>query len=558
MKLQTQAIGIARRRDWLALAGMLLALGCAPAASQHPAGDKPTTQRKAASQTTPANGKPEESTASTTVAADANPPVAVPSDDDLALDPKPAPTTAPATPEAEVEPASDEARYRPIKYSKTEVPNLAKRTAGEDWPIFLGPTRDSKSSEKGILTDWPVEGPRIVWQRSIGTSYGIGCVSRGRYFQLDRHRDHARLTCMHAETGEPIWHWEYPTAYEDYYGYNNGPRCSPVVDDDRVYIFGAEGMLHCLRVTDGQLFWSVDTAKEFGVVQNFFGVGSTPAIEGDLLICMIGGSPASSQDVGPQLDLAEPNGSGIVAFDKYTGEVKYKTANELASYASMQLATINDRRWGFAFCRGGLVGFEPASGKIDFQYPWRAEILESVNASMPVVIGDEVFISETYGPGSSLLKVAPGKSDVVWADGKRRDKAMQTHWNTAVYHEGYLYGSSGRHETNAELRCIEWKTGKVMWSVPDLTRCSLMYVDGHFVCLGEDGILRLLKATPEKYEMVAGVLLVDKSVEPNLLTGRRPQLLVPPCWAAPILSHGLLYVRGDDRVVCLELIPEKE
>ncbi|MCA9271041.1 MAG: PQQ-binding-like beta-propeller repeat protein, partial [Planctomycetales bacterium] len=310
-----------------------------------------------------------------------------------------------------------DARYAPAEYAPVEVPNLAKRSGGDDWPHFLGPTRDSKSAEKEILTDWPDDGPRVVWHRSLGTSYGIGSVSRGRFFQFDRHGDHARLQCLNAESGRLIWWWEYPTDYEDYYGYNNGPRCSPVVDGDRVYILGAEGMLHCLRVTDGQLFWKVDTVKRFGVVQNFFGVGSTPVVEGDLLICMIGGSPESSHGLGSaQLDRVEGNGSGVVAFDKFTGQVKYQITNELASYASLQLATIGGRRWGFAFARGGLVGFDPAKGQVDFQYPWRAEILESVNASTPVVVGDEVFISETYGPGSTLLHVAPGEQRVVWLD----------------------------------------------------------------------------------------------------------------------------------------------
>ncbi len=245
-----------------------------------------------------------------------------------------------------------------------------------------------------------------------------------------------------------------------------------------------------------------------------------------------------------------------MAFDKLTGEVKYKLTDELASYAAPQLATIDGRRWCFVFARGGLVGFDPKMGKVDFHYPWRAKILESVNASSPVVVGDEVFISETYGPGSSLLRVKPGGSDVVWQDGKRRNKAMQTHWNTAVYHDGYLYGSSGRHASNADLRCIDWKTGEVQWTKEGLTRSSLMYVDGHFVCLSEDGTLRLLKANPKQYEVVASAVLVNKAAPRDAFTGRQPQLLKPPCWAAPILSHGLLYVRGEDKLVCLELIPQ--
>src|SRR5262249_12666222 len=145
-----------------------------------------------------------------------------------------------------------------------------------------------------------------------------------------------------------------------------------------------------------------------------------------------------------------------VAFDKLTGKVKYRITDELASYASPVIATIAGRRWGFQFARGGLVGFEPRTGQVDFHYPWRARIIESVNGANPVVVGDRVFISETYGPGSSLLKVRPGGYEVLWNDAdKRRDKSMQCHWSTPIYHEGYLYGCSGRHANNAELRCIE-------------------------------------------------------------------------------------------------------
>src|SRR5262249_55102080 len=161
---------------------------------------------------------------------------------------------------------------------------------------------------------------------------------------------------------------------------------------DRVYAYGAEGVLHCLRVADGKPLWKVDTAAEFNVIQNFFGVGSTPVVEGDLLIAQVGGSPKGSNP--EEFTKLKGNGSGIVAFDKYTGKIRYRISDELASYSSPVLATINGRRWCFVLARGGLVGFEPASGKVDFHFPWRADSLESVNASNPVVVGDHVFISE--------------------------------------------------------------------------------------------------------------------------------------------------------------------
>jgi hypothetical protein len=139
---------------------------------------------------------------------------------------------------------------------------------------------------------------------------------------------------------------------------------------------------------------------------------------------------------------------------------------------------------------------------------------------------------------------------------------MQTHWNTPIYLDGYLYGSSGRHPENAELRCIAWQTGKVQWSVPGMSRCSLAYIDGHFLCLGEYGQLWLLKANPESYEEVATVDYSDPALGKKLLgeklLGEARPALKPPCWAAPIVSHGLLYLRGEDRLLCLELIPESK
>ena len=416
-----------------------------------------------------------------------------------------------------------------------------------DWPRLLGPTGNSKSVETGILTDWGENGPPVVWHRKLGTSYGIGSVNDGRFYQFDRHGDEARLSCLDARTGEFLWKFGYPTDYFDALGYNDGPRCTPVIDDGLVYLFGAEGMLYCVTADDGRLVWKVDTAERFGVVQNFFGVGSTPVIEGGLLIVVVGGSPPESQNAGRyNLDWVVGNGSGIVAFDKLSGAVRYTITDELAGYAMPQTATIDGRRWCFVFARGGLVGFDPLSGKVDFHYAWRSRLRDSVNASTPVVVGNEVFISECYGPGSSLLRVRPGGYEIVWADPPGRNKAMQTHWNTPIHHQGYLYGSSGRHTPNAELRCIEWATGKIMWSEPGLSRASLLYVDGHFVCLGEDGVLRLIEATEKAYVQRARVVVREQP-------GGSP-LIGKPAWAAPILSHGLLYIRGADRLVCMQLV----
>ena len=422
-------------------------------------------------------------------------------------------------------------------------------TVSADWNDFLGPERNGKSEEKIEVAPWRNTGPPVIWHKKIGTSYGAPTIADGRLFIFARHGDMARLTCMESDTGTELWRFEYPTDYEDMYGYNNGPRSCPVIDGERVYIFGVQGKLHCLNVSDGHLLWKVDTADRYNVVQNFFGTASTPIVEEDLLIAQIGGSPPGTpKNIWASNGNPPSNGTGIVAFNKLTGEVVYEISDELASYASPIMATIDGRRWGFIFARGGLVGFEPATGKLDFYYPWRCPKIESVNASSPVVADDHVFISESYEVGSSVLQVSPGDYKVIWKDSpRRRNQSLRLHWNTAIHHEGYLYACSNRHASGAELRCVELKTGKVVWGQRVDERASLLWVNDYFIYLGEYGRLMLLKCTPETMEIISEAVPRDEN-------GR--QFIEYPAWSAPALSNGLLYIRGKDRLVCLDLRSE--
>lgn len=416
------------------------------------------------------------------------------------------------------------------------------RTAGADWPSFLGSGRDARSPETGILTTWPAGGPRLVWDMALGEGYASVSVADGRLFVFDRTDNTARLTAVASETGDQLWQQTYATTYEDMYGYSGGPRAVPVIDGDRVYIFGVEGRLRAHQVTDGKLLWEVDTNARYGVQQNFFGAGSTPIIEGPLLIVPIGGSPADSP--GIKTGEVRGNGTGVVAFDKMTGTERYRLSDELASYASPVITTIADRRWGFHFARGGLIGFEPTRGTLDFHFPWRAKILESVNAATPVVSGDLVFISETYGPGSALLRITADGPHVVWKDERRKERLL-SHWATPVLHEGHLYGVSGRGSGDAELRCIHLETGEVRWREKLPGRSSMLLADGHLVLLAEYGELWLVEANAERFRKVAEAKPADASGKP---------LLRHPAWNAPVLSHGLLYLRGKDRLIALELI----
>ena len=433
-----------------------------------------------------------------------------------------------------------------------EEPTIGTRKVGEDWAAFLGPRGDGSSAEKGIKPELWKPHPPIKWTMKLGVSYGGPTIAKGRLLQFDRFGDAERLTCFNAETAAELWQAETTVEYEDMYGYNNGPRCSPIVDGDLVYTYGVSGQLTCWQLVDGKKLWQKDTLKEYGVVQNFFGVASSPYVFKDLLLAMIGGSPAESQLVpAGRLDKVKPNGSAVVAFDKRTGEEVYRVGDDLASYAALTVREINGKPLGLAFLRSGLLAWEPESGKEIFQFPWRAKMMESVNAALPVTRADQVLVSEAYEIGSSLLNVANGKPKLVWQDsGSLRKHAFRAHWSTPVLVGDFLFGCSGRNQPDADFRCIRLSDGKLQWAERRHERSSVLLVDGYLIVLGEYGRLELARVNSAKFDVVAEANLNQISDATDGVS-----LLKYPCWAAPVLSHGLLYVRGADRLVCMELIP---
>lgn len=411
-------------------------------------------------------------------------------------------------------------------------------SARADWPTLLGPTRDGRSAEKGIKP-WPKHGLKKLWECGLGIGYAPPVVAGGRLYHFDRFDDVARLTCRDSTSGKQLWKFEYPMEYEDRYGYEPGPRACPVVDQDRVYIYGVEGMIHCLQTDSGKELWKFDTREKYFFHQNFFGVGSVPVVDGDLLIVAVGGSekgprPVDFRDV-------KANGTGIVAFDKRTGKVRYETINDLASYSSPIITVIDGKRTALYFARAALAGFDPQTGKELFRFPWRAKSEESVNAANPVVAGNTILLTECYGPGAALIDLKGGKPKELWTDADKDplDRSLACHWSTPILVDGHVYGSSGRHSGDAETRCVELKTGDVKWTRRRALRCTFLHVDAHLISLGEDGTLTLIKVDPKRYEEVSRYEVPELSY---------------PCWAPPVLNKGILYVRGKGKLVALELM----
>lgn len=443
--------------------------------------------------------------------------------------------------------------------SPTQEAKLADKSetnseAGEDWCTFLGPRGDGTSIEAGINPkNWSPH-PPLLWTMKLGTSYGSPAIVGDKLLQFDRYGSAERLTCFNAQTAEEIWRQESIVEYDDMYGYNNGPRCAPVVSEGRIYTYGVAGNLSCVDLESGKLLWSKDLVKDFNVIPNFFGVASTPFVYENLLLVMVGGSPPeSSQLTAENLDLVKANGTAILAFDKATGDEAYRLGDDLASYSSPVVREINGQPTALAFLRGGLLAWNPKTGEERFGFPWRASSLESVNAALPIVDGNKVLLSETYEIGSCLLDLESGKPEVVWQDeGRLRNHSFRAHWSTPVVIDGYLYGCSGRNQPDSDFRCVRLSDGEVMWFDRRHERSSVLSVDGYLIVLGEYGQLDLVKPNPEKLDVIAEVDMSDIADPKD-----GGSLLQYPCWAAPVLSHGLLYLRGKDRLICLDVFAKE-
>jgi outer membrane protein assembly factor BamB len=443
---------------------------------------------------------------------------------------------------------------------------LALGAHAADWPEFLGPNRDATSPETGLVETIPATGLPIVWQKEIGSGYSAPSIRGDLLVMHHREGNEEIVEGMEAATGKSRWRYSYPTRFRDPFGYSSGPRCSPLLTEDRCYIFGAEGVLACVDVKSGKLIWKRDTQQEFDVPEAFFGVGSSPILENGKLIVQVGGQPNST----------------IVAFDAATGKTLWESVGEkswtgipmtgwpgsrtvkwspadpiyqkLASYCTPVAATIHGKRHIITVTRQGLVSVDPDTGAVNFSFWFRARQDESVNAMTPIVQDDLILISSAYyKSGSVLLKVRPdGKAvDEVW-----RSLVLEMHWVKPIVTGGNIYAFSGRNEPDAVFRCVDLATGQLKWERPEgwpngghgrvapgdepkvFGRASAILADGKLIAFGEAGLLGLFRPNPDHLE--------------ELGRWQVPGMFYP-CWAGPVVAGKHLFLRCEDRLMCLDV-----
>ena len=400
----------------------------------------------------------------------------------------------------------------------------------ENWPHFLGPHMNATTLESPLLKKWPASGLEVLWERERGESYACPVIAGGRLFYFHRVKQTETIECLEPDTGKKVWSYSYPVIYQDRYGFSAGPRSSPVVDGERVYVAGVTAMLHCLNAKTGEVIWKRDLAKEAKVPQYFFGYGPTPVVHEDRLIVNIGGK-------------GKPDGSGVcvAAFDKKSGKVLWEVLDTWgASYASPVVATIRGKACALVLAageskpaHGGLLTIDVETGEVYDRFPWRARKYESVLASSPLVIDEShVFISECYELGGVLLAFDESlKSKPLW---KQREFGM--HFMMPIVKDDHLFGFAGRNPPDTEFKCVDLMTGEVKWTkdyrwekdglIEGLFRGSLLQAGDRYFALGEDGIFVEIALTPE------GTKEIQRT---RLFTARE-------AWTLPSLHKGLLYV----------------
>lgn len=444
--------------------------------------------------------------------------------------------------------------------------------SGEDWPQFLGLRGTGVSGETDLVLDWTRAAPTALWKQPVGTGYSAPSIRSGRLVLHHRIGDEEVISCRNVQDGAEIWKQSYASSYSDPYGYNNGPRCSPVLTADHCFTLGAEGMLTCVSLADGRIIWQNNLKTQFQLPEWFFGMGCSPLLDGDRLIVLVGGQPDS----------------GVVAFSPADGKVLWQAVGQqtwdgaetdvpgepyswtgdemVVSYASPIIAEIHGQRQLLCFMRQGLVALNPETGTENFHVWFRPRVHESVNAAVPVVADNQVFLTAAYQLGSTLLQVdQSGRStSPVW----RSRTNMLAHWSTPIHADGYLYGFSGRHENEGELRCVRLSDGEVVWQTdgfsgdtkdiardrktgrlinvrtgqsvpyPYFGRGSLIQVGNRFIVLGERGTLSVVDVSPAEF-IERGRTSFDE--------------IHYPAWAAPVLSDGRLLLRSEDWLICLDL-----
>jgi outer membrane protein assembly factor BamB len=382
-----------------------------------------------------------------------------------------------------------------------------------DWPQWQGAERTRTSKETGLLKQWPSSGPTRLWTATgLGNGYGSMAVAGERVFVQGTRGGNSIVVALNRADGKEVWSKALGRSVDDDRG--PGPRGTPTVDGDRVYVLTENGDLACLK-TDGTAVWQRNILKDFGGRQLRWLISESPLVDGDALIVSPGGS-----------------GAGMVKLDKMTGKTLWtsKELSDTAGYSSPIVADVQGVRTYMTFTADAGVGVRAADGKLMWRYDKAANRV--ANIATPIFFDNKVFYTSAYDTGGGLLSLT-AQNGIVSAQEVYFTRQMKNHHGGVVLVNGYLYGYD-----DSILTCLEFATGKRMWRDRSVGKGSVAFADGNLYLQSENNVVGLAEATPSAYVEKGRFEIPDKGL---------------PSWAHPVISGGRLYVRNQDYVAAYDI-----
>jgi outer membrane protein assembly factor BamB len=385
----------------------------------------------------------------------------------------------------------------------------ASIASAANWPSWRGPARDGKSTETGLLKKWPAGGPPKVWQvNGLGEGFASYSIAGGKLFTQGQRDGKQHLIALDEKSGKKVWETAYGAAYQNRRGH--GPRGTPAVDGELIYALASDGGLICAEASTGKKVWGYNVLQKFGGGNISWGLSESPLIDGERLIVNAGGLGAS-----------------VVALNKKTGYVIWKSQSDEAGYSSAVVAEVGGVRTYVVLTGDAAIGLLASNGELLWRYGKVSN--RTANIATPIVHGDHVFVSTDYGTGCALLKLT-GPGGAVKADEVYFNRDMRNHYCSSVLHEGHLYGFS-----SSILTCMEFQTGKVAWVNRSVGKGQVAFADGMLYLLSEDGVVGLAEATSAEYR------------EASRFEMGRGEF---PTWTQPVIANGCLYLRDQDVLHC--------
>ncbi len=425
----------------------------------------------------------------------------------------------------------------------------------EDWPEWRGPNRLGIWHEDGIIDRFPESGLKVSWRAPVGSGYAGPAVANGRVFLLDWMEDPQsrtldgteRVMALDEQTGAVLWTHEWHTSYRMLMvTYAIGPRATPTVDGDRVYVVGATGRLWCLDVATGAVIWQTDYVEEYDTSVPTWGITSAPLVDGNRLIAIVGGEPDAL----------------VVAFDKHTGEEIWRAVEAVQEmgYTQPVIYEAGGARQLIIWHPGALVSLDPVTGDAYWEQAW--EVGSGMSVATPVKSDDYLLVSQFYN-GSMMTRLNRDRPDatMLWKGSSRSELPDETDGlhstiTTPIILGDHIYGIG----SYGELRGLDARTGERVWTSDAMntqnrwgTVFMVQHGDRYFVN-NDSGDLIIAQFTPEGYvELDRTTLIEPTSTAGHRATGPRTVWNRTVNWSHPAYANRHIFQRNDRELIRVSL-----